>query len=395
MTTPTHAQALTFTDYIARVKQAVREISVHELAARRAADPHLLVIDVREPDEQDNGVVRGARLVPRGFLEQRIEQIEPRRDAPIALYCAGGTRSAMSALSLAALGYSDVVSLAGGIGAWSRAGFELDHPPRLTREQLARYARQTILPQIGEHGQARLLGARVLVVGAGGLGSPTALYLAAAGVGTLGIVDNDKADKSNLQRQILHDETTVGVSKVKSAEARLRALNSDVKVVTYDVRLDSSNVMDIFRGYDVVVDGTDNFPTRYLINDACVFLKIPNVHGSIYHFDGQVSVFNHDGGPCYRCLYPEPPPPELAPSCAEAGVIGAICGVVGSLQAVETIKVLLGFGDSLKSRILSIDLLHQKVRELKIRKDPHCLVCSAEPKITELIDYEQFCAVTL
>ncbi|MFO0745651.1 MAG: molybdopterin-synthase adenylyltransferase MoeB [Myxococcota bacterium] len=387
--------SVSFTDYLARIKQSIREVSVHELAEQLKAPGDLLVIDVREPDEQDNGVIKGARLVPRGFLEQRIESMQPLRDRPIALYCAGGNRSALSAKALVDLGYSNVVSVAGGIGAWSRAGYELDHPKRLTREQLARYSRQTILPQIGEAGQAKLLNSKVLVVGAGGLGSPTALYLAAAGIGTIGIVDNDKADKSNLQRQILHDETTVGVAKVKSAEQRLRALNSDVTIKTYDTRLDSSNVLDIFKGYDVIVDGTDNFPTRYLINDACVFLKIPNVHGSIYHFDGQVAVFNHDGGPCYRCLYPEPPPPELAPSCAEAGVIGAICGVIGSLQAVETLKVLLGFGDVLKGRILSVDLLHQKVRELKIRRDPHCLVCSDHPKITELIDYEQFCAVTL
>lgn len=387
--------AISYTDYVAKVKAAIREISVHDLAQMRASMSDLLVVDIREPDEQDNGVIPGARLVPRGFLEMRIESIEPNRHAPIALYCAAGHRSALSAASLAALGYDNVMSVAGGIGAWSRAGLSLDHPKRLTREQSARYARQTILPQIGEAGQTRLLNAKVLVVGAGGLGSPTALYLAAAGIGTLGIVDNDKADKSNLQRQILHDETTVGTSKVESARQRLKRLNSDIDIRTYDTRLDSTNVLEIFRGYDVVVDGTDNFPTRYLINDACVFLKIPNVHGSIFHFDGQVSVFNHAGGPCYRCLYPEPPPPELAPSCAEAGVIGAICGVVGSFQAVETIKVLLGFGDSLAGRILSIDLLHEHVRELKIRKDPHCLVCSEHPTITELIDYEQFCAVSL
>ncbi len=387
--------ATSFTDYLRQVKAGIREVSVHDLAELQGRVKDLVVIDVREPDEQDNGVIPGALLVPRGFLEQRIESIQPERGATIALYCQSGNRSALSVKSLAELGYHNVVNVAGGISAWSRAGFELDHPKRLTREQSARYARQTILPQIGEVGQTKLLNAKVLVVGAGGLGSPTALYLAAAGVGTLGIIDNDKADKSNLQRQILHDETTVGTSKVESARERLRRLNSDITIKTYDTRLDSSNVLDIFRGYDVVVDGTDNFPTRYLINDACVFLKIPNVHGSIYHFDGQVSVFNHAGGPCYRCLYPEPPPAELAPSCAEAGVIGAICGVVGSYQAVETIKVLLGFGETLTGRILSIDLLHEHVRELKIRRDPNCLVCSEHPQITELIDYEQFCSVTL
>ncbi len=387
--------SLSFTDYLAQVKARIREISVHELAAMTTSAKDLTVVDVREPDEHDNGVVPGAKLLPRGYLELRIEGLQPDREKPIAIYCAGGTRSALGAQSLAALGYTNVMSVAGGIGAWSRAGLPLDHPKRLTREQLARYSRQTILPQIGEAGQAKLLNAKVLVIGAGGLGSPTALYLAAAGVGTIGIVDNDKADKSNLQRQILHDETTVGVPKVKSAYDRLKKMNSDVDVKMYDTRLEASNALEIFRGYDVVVDGTDNFPTRYLINDACVFLKIPNVHGSIYHFDGQVAVFNHDGGPCYRCLYPEPPPAELAPSCAEAGVIGAICGVIGSLQAVETLKVLLGFGDALRGRILSFDILHQHVRELKVRRDPHCLVCSPSPKITELVDYEQFCRVTL
>jgi molybdopterin/thiamine biosynthesis adenylyltransferase len=246
---------------------------------------------------------------------------------------------------------------------------------------------------MGEEGQQKLLNARVLCIGAGGLGSPTALYLAAAGVGTLGIVDNDKADLSNLQRQILHSEETVGVSKVESAKAMLKRLNSDITIRTYDTRLDSSNVMEIFRDYDLVVDGTDNFPTRYLINDACVFLGLPNVHGSIFHFDGQVTVFNAPGGgPCYRCLYPEPPPPELAPSCAEAGVLGAICGIIGTLQAAETMKLLLGAGELLAGRVLSIDVLRGTVRELKTRKDPHCPVCSANPTITELIDYEEFCS---
>lgn len=387
--------ATSYTDYLRQVKAGIREISVHDLAELSKRTQDLTIIDIREPEETDNGVIAGSHVIPRGNLESRIEGLQPDRKAAIALICAAGNRSAFAAKSLGELGYTEVVSVAGGMSAWSRAGFELDHPRRLTRDQAARYARQTILPQIGEAGQTKLLNSKVLVVGAGGLGSPTALYLAAAGVGTLGIIDNDKADKSNLQRQILHDETTVGVAKVVSAKERLQHLNSDIEIRTYDTRLDSSNVLEIFKGYDVVVDGTDNFPTRYLINDACVFLGLPNVHGSIYHFDGQVSVFNHEGGPCYRCLYPEPPPAELAPSCAEAGVIGAICGVVGSYQAVETLKVLIGFGDSLKGRILSIDLLHEHVRELKIRRDPNCLVCSDNPTITELIDYEQFCSVSL
>ncbi|MCB9734571.1 MAG: molybdopterin-synthase adenylyltransferase MoeB [Deltaproteobacteria bacterium] len=387
--------SVSFSDYLAQVKSRIREISVHELKemiGRQKDD--LTVLDVREPEEFENGIIKGATTVPRGYVELRIEQVQPDRDKPIAVICAGGTRSALSALSLQGLGYQDVVSVSGGMGAWVRAGYELDHPRRLTKEQQARYARQIILPQLGEAGQQKLLDSKVLLVGAGGLGSPTALYLAAGGVGTIGIIDNDKVDTSNLQRQILHSEGAAGTPKVQSATETLRRLNSDVKIVTYEERLTSENVMRIFEGWDVVVDGTDNFPTRYLINDACVFLGIPNVHGSIYHFDGQCTIFNHGDGPCYRCLYPEPPPPELAPSCAEAGVLGAICGVVGTMQAVETIKVLLEMGDDLTGRLVSFDALKMSFRELKVRRDPHCLVCSEHPQITELIDYEQFCTVT-
>ncbi len=387
--------ATSFQDYLAQAKARIREISVHDLKAKLDAGEALTVIDVREPDEVDNGIVPGAKTIPRGFVELKIEGLVPDRAAPVAIYCAGGTRSALAALSLQELGYADVVSVAGGVGAWSRAGLPLDHPRRLTREQMSRYSRQMILPQVGEEGQAKLLNAKVLCVGAGGLGSPTTLYLAAAGIGTIGIIDNDKADLTNLQRQILHNEKTVGVPKVESAKETLRRLNSDVEVRTYQTRLDSSNVMEIFRDYDLVVDGTDNFPTRYLINDACVFLGIPNVHGSIFHFDGQCTIFGAPGGPCYRCLYPEPPPPELAPSCAEAGVLGAICGVVGTMQAVEVQKLLLGAGDPLVGRLVSFDALKMSFRELKIRKDPRCPVCSEHRTITELVDYEAFCAVTL
>lgn len=388
--------SLSFSDYLAQVKSRIREVSVHELKemiGRRGGD--LTILDVREPDEFENGVIKGAKTVPRGFVEQRVEQIQPERDKPIAVICAGGTRSAMSALALQALGYQDVVSVAGGMGAWARAGYELDHPRRLTKEQQARYSRQIILPQLGEAGQQKLLDSKVLLIGAGGLGSPTALYLAAGGVGTIGLIDNDKVDTSNLQRQIIHSEAAAGTPKVQSATETLRRLNSAVKIVTYEERLTSENALRVFEGWDVVVDGTDNFPTRYLVNDACVFLGIPNVHGSIYHFDGQCTIFNHEDGPCYRCLYPEPPPPELAPSCAEAGVLGAICGVVGTIQAVETIKVLLGLGDNLSGRLVSFDALKMGFRELKVRRDPSCLVCSEHPQITELIDYEQFCTVHL
>ncbi|MCB9785596.1 MAG: molybdopterin-synthase adenylyltransferase MoeB [Deltaproteobacteria bacterium] len=384
----------TFQDMLSDIKSKIREITVHELRERLASNEPPMLFDIREPEEHQNGVIEGARTLPRGYLELKIESLVPDRKTPVAIYCAGGTRSALGAHALQQLGYQDVVNVEGGIGAWSRAGYPLEHRRMLTNEQKARYARQIILPQMGEEGQQKLLNAKVLCVGAGGLGSPTALYLAAAGVGTLGIVDNDKADLSNLQRQIIHTEESVGTSKVESAKATLSRLNSDITINVHDTRLDSSNVMEIFRGYDIVVDGTDNFPTRYLINDACVFLGLPNVHGSIFHFDGQVTVFNAGGDkPCYRCLYPEPPPPELAPSCAEAGVLGAICGIIGTMQAAETMKLILGAGDLLAGRVLSIDVLRGTVRELKTRKDPSCPVCSANPTITELIDYEEFCSL--
>ena len=386
--------SLTFQDLLKQVKADISECSVQELHERLNRDADVTVIDIREPDEHTGGLIPGSVICPRGFLELRIETIAPSRQAPIAVLCAGGTRSALGAKALHALGYTNVMSVAGGVGAWSRAGFALEHRKMLSQGQKARYARQIILPQLGDQGQQTLLNAKVLCIGAGGLGCPTTQYLAAAGIGTIGIVDNDKADLSNLQRQILHDEDRVGVPKAESAVSSLRRINSEIELIPYEVRLDSSNVLEIFEGYDVVVDGTDNFPTRYLINDACVFLGIPNVHGSIFHFDGQVTVFNAPGGPCYRCLYPEPPPPELAPSCAEAGVLGAICGMVGSMQAAETMKLLLSAGDLLAGRILAIDALHMTVRELRTRRDPNCPVCSENPTITELIDYEQFCSVS-
>jgi sulfur-carrier protein adenylyltransferase/sulfurtransferase len=388
--------AQSFQDLLAQVKAQITEISVQELQARMEGADAPLVIDIREPDEQQGGLIPGATTCPRGFLEPRIESIQPDRATPIAVVCAGGTRSALSALALQTLGYEAIVSVAGGVGGWSRAGFPLEQRKLLSQDQKARYARQIILPQVGDVGQQALLDAKVLCVGAGGLGCPTTLYLAAAGVGTIGIVDNDLADLSNLQRQILHGEDVVGVPKVESAIKTLGRINSDIEIVPYNLRLDSTNVMEVFEGYDIVVDGTDNFPTRYLINDACVFLGLPNVHGSIFHFDGQVTVFNApDGGPCYRCLYPEPPPPELAPSCAEAGVLGAICGMIGTMQAAETMKLILGAGNILSGRVLSIDALNMTVRELKTRRDPSCPVCSDNPSITELVDYEQFCAVSL
>jgi len=389
--------AQSFEDLLAQVKTQITEISVEELRERlasEAAGP--MVIDVREPGELLDGVIPGATTCARGFLEPRIESIQPDRSAAIALVCAGGARSALSAEALQAMGYEDVVSVAGGVGGWRRAGFALEQRRLLDPEQQARYARQIVLPQVGEGGQHALLDARVLCVGAGGLGCPAALYLAAAGVGHLGIVDDDLADLSNLQRQILHGEDVVGLPKVDSARQSLNRINSDIDIATYNLRLDATNVRDVFEDYDIIVDGTDNFPTRYLINDAAVFMKIPNVHGAIYHFEGQVSVFNGpDGGPCYRCLHPAPPPPELAPNCAEAGVLGAICGIVGAMQAAETLKLILGAGEVLSGRLLTLDALTMTVRELQTPKDPDCPVCSDNPTQTELVDYQQFCAVSV
>jgi sulfur-carrier protein adenylyltransferase/sulfurtransferase len=385
--------ALSSQQLIAQTKAEIREITVQELRERIADQPGLTVVDVREPDETANGQIAGATVIPRGFLELRIENAAPERNQPIAIYCAGGTRSAFAAKTLAQLGYTDVVSVAGGFTAWKNAGYPIKVEKPLTQEQKNRYARHFSLPEVGEAGQRKLLDSKVLLVGAGGLGSPTALYLAAAGVGTIGIIDSDVVDASNLQRQILHDTNWIGKPKVDSAEHRLTTLNPDVKVVKYEKRLDSSNALDIFAGYDVIVDGCDNFPTRYLVNDACAFLKKPNVHGSIFWFDGQVTTFDPgNGGPCYRCLFPEPPPPELAPSCAEAGVLGVLPGIVGTLQAMETIKVLLGAGDSLVGRVLAFDGLAMKFREYKQKRNHDCPVCGDHPTITQLIDYEWFCS---
>lgn len=373
------------THHLAAVRARIHEVTPHELATRlENARTRPLLIDVREADEYPSGVLDGAFLVPRGLLEQKIEAVAPEAHRPIALYCAGGTRSALAADTLTQLGYSAVTSLAGGITAWREAGLPVVTPRGLTSAQRSRYARQTVLPQVGEAGQDKLLRSRVLIVGAGGLGSPTALYLAAAGVGTLGIVDDDRVDLTNLQRQILHDELSVGRPKTESARDRLARMNRDLELVPIHERLRADNALDLITGWDVVVDGTDNFTTRYLVNDACVLTKTPNVHGAILHFDGQIAVFGHAGGPCYRCLHPAPPPPHLAPNCAEAGVIGAVCGVVGSLQAVEVVKLLVGAGEPLSGRLLSVDLLYGEVRTLKVRRDPDCAVCGDRPTITAI-----------
>ena len=359
-------------DHLAAVKQQIREISADQAAELLASDAAPAFIDVRERDEYEQGFIPGARHIPRGNLESRIEQHVSDRDAPIVIYCAAGNRSAYAAKTLAELGYGDVVSLEG--------GFE-------------RYSRHVLIPEVGEEGQLKLLDSKVLLIGAGGLGSPAALYLAAAGVGTLGIIDGDIVDRSNLQRQILHTEDRIGTPKVDSAEEAMKAINPDVNIVKYTERLDSSNVLDVITGYDVIVDGTDNFPTRYLLNDASLVARIPVVHGSIYQFEGSATVYKPFEGPCYRCQYPEPPPPELAPSCAEGGVLGVLPGVIGTLQATEAIKLLLGIGEPLIGRQLRYDALAMEFFELKMRRDPHCPVCSKDPSEIEFIDYEQFCAM--
>ncbi len=384
----------TFDELISRVKSEIRETDVDGVAAR-LDDEDVTIIDCREREEFVDGHIPGAIFIPRGLLDLRIESAVPDKSKPVVVYCAGGTRSALAARTLEELGYENVESMAGGFGAWKRRGLKFDIPRALTSEQQTRYSRHLIIPEVGEKGQQKLLDSKVLMLGAGGLGSPAALYLAAAGVGTIGIIDDDVVDRSNLQRQVVHTDDRVGTPKVDSAEATIRGLNPDVVVNKYPTRLTSDNVLEIFEGYDLVVDGGDNFPTRYLINDACVHLDIPNVHGSVYRFEGQVTSFVPHDGPCYRCLYPEPPPPEFAPSCQEAGVLGVLPGIIGLLQANEVVKLLLGVGEPLKGRLLAFDGLRTEFRELKLRRDPACPACGEDAEFTGFIDYEQFCAVEL
>ncbi len=379
----------TYRELLQQVKGEIEEVDAR--GAQELLDSSVLV-DVREEDEWSEGHIPGAVHVPRGFLESRIEQVAPDRSQTVVLYCAGGSRSAFAAKTLEELGYENVVSLAGGFTDWKRNGLPTQLPVGLDPEQRSRYSRHILIPEVGVEGQLKLLASRVLLIGAGGLGSPASLYLAAAGVGRLGIVDDDRVDASNLQRQIAHSTERLGDWKADSAKQTIEALNPDVEVVTYKERITSENVDRILAdGWDVIVDGADNFPTRYLINDASVFHDIPVVHGSIFRFEGQVTVFKPHEGPCYRCLFPTPPPPELAPSCAEGGVLGVLPGIIGSLQANEALKLSLGIGDTLAGRLLLFDALAAEFNEVTLRRDPNCLVCGEHPTITEYIDYVEFC----
>lgn len=358
----------TFRDLLSSAKSEIVEISTDE-AAERIAAGHL-ILDVREPDEYEEGALEGVIHIPRGHLEAQIENRIVDKSHPVVVYCAGGVRSAFAAKTMQELGYEQVASMDGGFGRWKDEGRPWRQPASLSPEQQNRYKRHLLLPEVGVEGQQKLLDAKVLLLGAGGLGSPAALYLAAAGVGTIGIVDMDDVDESNLQRQILHNIDRVGDRKVDSAKKTLTLLNPDVNVVTYDTRLSAENIVDIISGYDVIVDGADNFPSRYVLNDASVKLGIPVVHGSIFRFEGMVSVFHPTEGPTYRDMVPEPPPAELAPSCAEAGVLGVLPGIIGSIQALETIKVILGLGDALIGRILSVDTTEMEFRTFNLRPDP-------------------------
>ncbi len=380
-----------YRELLQAVKAGIEEVD--ESGVQALVDEGALLVDVREREEWEQGRIPGAVHLPRGNLESRIEQAAPDRARPVVVYCAAGNRSAFAAKTLAELGYERAVSLAHGYEGWERTGLPTERPRTLGPARLARYSRHLLIPEVGEEGQLRLLDSRVLLIGAGGLGSPVSLYLAAAGVGHLGIVDADVVDETNLQRQIAHSTDSLGEPKTDSARRRIEALNPDVEVVPFRERLTSENVDRILEpGWDVIVDGADNFPTRYLVNDAAVWHGTPVVHGSIFRFEGQVTVFKPGSGPCYRCLFPQPPPPELAPSCAEGGVLGVLPGVIGSIQASEALKLALGIGEPLVGRLLLYDALSGEFTEMKLRRDPACPVCGESPTITEYVDYVEFCA---
>ena len=387
--------AKTSKNILDEARSTIKQINIDE-ARRMIETPGTVLVDVRESDEWRQGHIPQAVGIPRGFLELRIEEKVPDHRAPVILQCASGTRSLLAARSLRELGYENVYNLTGGFNAWKDRGLPFVADRQFTPEELTRYSRHFVIPEVGEKGQAKLLDAKVLLLGTGALGSPSALYLAAAGVGTIGLIDFDVVDLSNLQRQIIHTVDRVGMLKTESAQKQINALNPGVKVIRHNVLLTSDNAMDIIKDYDVVVNCGDNFPARYLINDACVFSRKPLVDGAIFRFEGQATVFYPaKGGPCYRCLYPEPAPPDMAPSCAEAGVLGALPGLIGSIEALEAIKLILGIGGSLIGKMVYFDTLSDRdfVRILKIRKDPKCPVCSEHPTQTTLIDYEAFCGL--
>jgi molybdopterin/thiamine biosynthesis adenylyltransferase/rhodanese-related sulfurtransferase len=365
-----------YADLLREAREQIREMTVQDL--KDLPPGTAAVVDVREASEWEQGHVPGASHVSKSYIEQQIEGIAPDRDQPVVLYCAGGVRSLFAAQTLVDMGYTDVVSVKGGFQAWKSAGFDFATPVVLSADQKQRYSRHLLIPEVGSEGQARLLGSKALLIGAGGLGSPAALYLAAAGVGTIGLVDFDVVDVSNLQRQIVHTTDRVGERKVESAKIAINALNPEVKVVAHEEMLVADNVERIIAGYDVILDGTDTFETRYILNDAAVAAGIPVVHASVFRFEGQLTTFVPYEGPCYRCLYPTPPPPELAPGCSVAGVLGVVPGILGLLQTNEALKVLLGIGNTLAGRLVLFDALETEFTELQLRRDPHCPVCSDE-----------------
>src|SRR6266516_1821888 len=387
-------------ELIRQIKQQITEVDpreVHDLLS--SSGNGYVLVDVREQHEFEESHLPGARHVPRGHLESRIEGAAPDKSQRVIAYCASGNRSALAANTMVKeLGYEKGESMTGGITLWKDRGYEVEVPKSLSAEQRERYSRHLLIPEIGLEGQTKLLESKVLLLGAGGLGSPSALYLAAAGVGTIGLVDNDVVDLSNLQRQVAHSNDRIGSPKVDTAEIAVKEINPDVNVVKYQTRLDASNIMEIISGYDVIVDGVDNFPTRYLLNDATVRLGIPVVSASILGFDGQLSVFKPHDGPCYRCLYPTPPPAELAPSCGANGVLGVLPGTMGLLQSTEVVKLIVGTGDPLIGRLLLYDALAATFTELKVRRDPQCPICSRDPseisdeEMGVFPDYEAFCA---
>jgi sulfur-carrier protein adenylyltransferase/sulfurtransferase len=388
----------TRTESIEQVKARVEQVQPDE--ARRELDAgEAVLVDTREPHERQISSIPDSTLIPPADVVDRIGEVAPDPAQRVLLYCATGNRSARAADALASeLGYENVASVAGGIQAWGEQGLPLSEPDTLTREQRMRYSRHTLLPEFGVEGQVKLLNSKVLLIGAGGLGAPSALYLAAAGIGTIGLVDDDVVDESNLQRQVIHNTERVGRPKTESARVTIEALNPDVEVVEHRTRLDSSNILDIISDYDVLVDGADNFPTRYLLNDASVRLRKPVVSASILGFEGQISTFVPYEGPCYRCLYPTPPPPELAPSCGAAGVLGVMAGVMGLLQANEVIKLVAGIGEPLVGRLLIYESLGTRFTELKVRRDPDCPICGEgaveipESEMGKFPDYDAFCA---